>query len=119
MKPANLIFVYNANSGPVNALLDSLHKTFFPKTYHCKLCAVTYSSVAMKREWRNFIMGLGIPVSFLHRDELKRNYERDDIDLPAVLTKNGNDVEVIISSSEVNRVKDLKGMIKLVKGQLT
>ena len=63
-------------------------------------------------------MGLGIPVSFLHRDELKRNYERDDIDLPAVLTMNGNDVEVVISSSEVNGVKDLEGMIKLVKIQL-
>ena len=119
MKPANLIFVYNAKSGPVNALLDSLHKTFFPKTYHCKLCAVTYNSVAMKREWRNFIRGLGIPVSFLHRDELIMKFEREDIDLPAVLTENGNDVEVVISSSEVNGVMDLEGMIKLVKVQLT
>ena len=118
MKPTNLIFVYNANSGPVNAMLDSLHKTFFPKTYHCKLCLVTYGSVAMRGEWRKFVQNLGIPVKFLHRDELSRKYKREDIELPVVLTENGKEVELVIASSELNSVQDLAGMIKLVEKHL-
>ena len=118
MKPTNLIFVYNANSGPVNAMLDSIHKTFFPKTYHCKLCLVTYGSVAMRGEWRKFVHKLDIPVSFLHRDELRRKYKREDIDLPVVLTANGKEVELVISSTELNKVNDLDEMIKLVEDHL-
>jgi hypothetical protein len=89
MNTSGLIFVYNADSGIFNALLDSLHKTFSPKTYNCNLCAITYTSVSMKKQWKDFISKLNVPVLFLHRDELERKYGITDLQLPVLLANKG------------------------------
>jgi hypothetical protein len=47
-----LIFVYNADSGILNAIKDLIHKNVSPETYPCSLCAVTYDNLGMKREWK-------------------------------------------------------------------
>ncbi len=46
-RPA-LVFVYNANSGLLNALLDMGHKVVSPRTYPCSLCALTYGSLGLR-----------------------------------------------------------------------
>ncbi|MCP2013681.1 hypothetical protein L1280_000809 [Deinococcus sp. HSC-46F16] len=78
-----LIFVYNADGGVVNGLKDLWHKTISPQTYACSLCAVTYSPLGMRREWREFLRGLGREVRFLHRDELAAEFGLRDVPLPA------------------------------------
>lgn len=35
MSQPSLIFVYNANSGMWNTMLDTIHKTVSPETYQC------------------------------------------------------------------------------------
>ncbi|MDQ3192983.1 MAG: hypothetical protein M3Q58_15460 [Bacteroidota bacterium] len=65
-----LIFIYNATSGTMNAVLDSLHKTFNPSTYPCELCALTFGTLSMKEEWKEFLDGLPVKKNFLHKDEI-------------------------------------------------
>jgi hypothetical protein len=80
-----LLFVYNADAGLVNGLLDTLHKTFSPATYACSLCAVTYGATSMRPEWRAFLRQLPADVSFLHRDELQKQFPQLAAEpLPAV-----------------------------------
>lgn len=69
-----LVFVYNADSGRLNALLDSAHKLLSPATYSCRLCELTYGLASEKREWQAFRQSLSEPVVFLHRDEFFRAY---------------------------------------------
>ncbi|MPY65528.1 hypothetical protein F8S09_02315 [Deinococcus sp. SDU3-2] len=78
-----LIFVYNADGGALNGLKDLWHKAVSPQTYACSLCAVTYGPLGMRREWRDFVRGLGREVRFLHRDKLAAEFGLRDVPLPA------------------------------------
>ncbi len=118
MNTSGLIFVYNANSGIFNALLDSLHKTFSPKTYNCNLCAITYTSFSMKKKWKDFISKLNVPVLFLHRDELEKKYGITAIQLPVLLATRGNHFDVILSSERLNEIKHLEDLIEQVKQKI-
>ena len=79
-----LLFIYNAKSGPLNAVLGSAHKYIRPKTYKCRLCQLTYSPFAMKRDWKNFVQQLPYPAEFLHADEFARDYAGHPTELPCI-----------------------------------
>ncbi len=40
-----LIFVYNADSGLLNAINDGILKIVSPSTYQCSLCSLTFGVV--------------------------------------------------------------------------
>jgi len=83
-----LLFVYNADSGLVNGLLDTLHKTLSPATYACSLCAVTYGAATMRPEWHVFIQHLPAHTTFLHRNELLQQHpELRSYPLPAIFRR--------------------------------
>ena len=75
---SKLIFVYNADSGVLNAVKDAVHKIFKPQTYGCNLCAVTFGPVSMKSEWGRYIEALPVSVEFLHRNEFIKQYGADN-----------------------------------------
>lgn len=109
-----LLFVYNADSGALNFLMDAAHKIFSPATYPCNLCAVTYTVSGLPR-WRRFVKSLPWPVEFLHRDELAEQYGRRDADLPAAFMWDGNQLDVWIDAEEMNSFKTLEELIKSVQ----
>lgn len=114
-----LILVYNANGGPLNALGDAVHKLVSPATYPCLLCALTYGAVSMRREWRAFLDGLGLPALFLYRDELLGDLDDRDISLPAILLcDNEPEPRVLIGAEEINALPDLAELIALVRSRL-
>ncbi|NIP37082.1 MAG: hypothetical protein GWN18_19070 [Thermoplasmata archaeon] len=109
-----LLFVYNADSGLMNALKDYIHKGVSPATYPCSLCALTYGGLGMKGTWARFIDGLGVPVEFLHRDELRQGYGVSGIPLPAVLASDGPDTSVLIAADEIDALGTLEELEALV-----
>ncbi len=113
MKPA-LVFVYNADSGLFNALTDLAHKAISPATYSCNLCALTYSGVSMRKEWKEFLEGLGRPLEFLHRDELKKNFSIQDVPLPAVFVRQGDRLDLRIDADTLNACRTLSDLKSLI-----
>ncbi|MGB5980832.1 MAG: GTPase [Nonlabens sp.] len=74
-----LIFVYNANSGKLNAWLDSAHKIVSPKTYQCRLCDLTYDIFKENEDWARFRESVitsnpNLLLEFLHIDEFEKKY---------------------------------------------
>ena len=118
MEKPTLIFVYNADSGFVNTLLDIGHKIVSPLTYSCNLCAITHSTFRMRDEWKQFVAGLGMPVEFLHRDELEKQYGMRDVALPAVFRKNNGALEAWVTREEINRCGSLGDFERLVRAKL-
>lgn len=115
-----IIFVYNADGGILNGIKDLIHKNLSPKTYDCRLCAVTYDNFGMIREWKDFIQTLNISAEFLHRDELKQQYGVENIPLPTALIKSkNNDLQVWISADEMNQCQSLSDLKTLVLEKLT
>ncbi|MCB2410485.1 hypothetical protein [Hymenobacter lucidus] len=113
-----LVFVYNANAGRLNALLDLAHKTLAPATYPCSLCAITYG-VRMRPEWKSFVESLPVGAEFLHRDEFGAVYPwLAQTPLPAVFLKDDfGELNPLITAQELNRA-DLTGLMQLVQQRL-
>jgi len=118
MSQPTLVFVYNADSGFVNTLLDIGHKIVSPQTYACNLCAITHSTFSMRDEWKRFVAGLGVPVQFLHRDELEKQYGIRDVKLPAVFRQRNGTIEVWITREEIKRCHSLEELEQLVRTRL-
>lgn len=110
---AKIIFVYNADSGMANALLDYGKKYIRPSKYDCELCMVTFGAFGMKKDWRSFVDTFPFPVEFMHKDELIKKHDYKG-DLPAVFILKNKKLDQIISSTEFEKVKSLDDLKKLV-----
>ncbi|HVF68657.1 MAG TPA: hypothetical protein VM914_13390 [Pyrinomonadaceae bacterium] len=109
-----LVFVYNADSGVFNTLADAAHKIFSPETYACNLCALTHTAFGMRGEWRRFLEGLGVPLEFLHADELRSRYGLKDVELPAVFEKEGASLRLAVGADEINACGSLEELKRLI-----
>ena len=123
-----LLFVYNADSGVLNALKDLWIKTVTPERYECQLCAVTYGPTGMKREWRRFVAGLSANsaagdgpetrVRFLHKDELAAQYGLTGPPLPAAFVLVGGQPQPWLSAEQLNACRSLSDLKTLVQNSL-
>lgn len=112
----SLIFVYALDGGLFNGVTHYAHKMISPKTYPCNLCAITNSMLGTKREWADFIKGLGIETEFLHRDEFKQSHPNAQFELPAIVrASEANHLELLVTSAEINACRDLSNLISLVQ----
>ena len=112
-----LLFVYNADSGVLNAIKDGIIKITNPNEYECKLCALTFGVATMKGEWRRYINSLPVESKFLHRDEFEEQYN-ERVELPATFLEEDGELSLIISSDEYNELTTLRGLQSLVRTKL-
>ncbi|HEY8560390.1 MAG TPA: hypothetical protein VIL74_08425 [Pyrinomonadaceae bacterium] len=111
---SKIVFVYNADSGVFNLLSDIAHKMFSPHTYACNLCAITHSNFGMKKEWKDYLDSLDNPLEFLHADEFRRKYRRENVNLPAIFIEETGSLKEIADADRINNshsIQDLKLII--------
>jgi hypothetical protein len=113
-----LLFVYNADSGIFNNIIDGIKKVTAPSTYQCRLCGLTYGFATMKGEWKMFIDSLEMPVKFLHRDEFKVKYGSNASCCPAAFLEDNEKLDVLIDKVEMNKLDSLNGLMHLVTAKL-
>src|SRR5690606_10833809 len=109
-----LIFIYNANSGKFNSIIDSAHKIWSPHTYNCNLCALTFDTFSENRKWKKFRETFNIKMDFLHMDEFKKNYASKfgyKFTFPIVLIENKNELEVFITTERINELKSVEELM--------
>jgi hypothetical protein len=117
-----LLFVYNADSGAVNAVLDSMHKVLSPSTYNCKLCELTFGTFSENRAWKEFRENTAIEMRFLHRDEFRKEFRSKWLpkyDFPSVLIVNNEGLEIFISAEEFSTIASPEALIKLIQERLS
>ncbi len=113
-----LLFIYNANSGKVNASLDVLHKVLSPATYNCNLCRVTYGVLEENATWKTFRKSSDLNMEFLHKDEFQKQFKSKfghKFSFPVVLAATTNGLEIFISPAEIDAVETPEKLIELVK----
>ena len=108
-----LIFVYNADSGYVNTLLDIGHKIVSPETYPCNLCQMTFDTFSENSKWKEFRENSQIDMEFLHRDEFEKEYGLQ-LDYPVVL-QDADPLKTVISKTELDAFTTLDELISAVK----
>ena len=102
-----LVFIYNADGGLLNGIMDSVHKTVSPATYSCSLCAMTYGVFAMSAKWREWLKALPVAAQFYHRDDSPFGA----MALPAVLARRGSDIEKVLSAATLRGLPDVDALI--------
>lgn len=111
-----LLFVYNADYGPLDAIVDSAKKLL--SINGCALCSLTHSLAGEKSEWQSCRETLGVPVDYVHRDELTPAL-RAVVGgrLPSVVAQVGGENVVLLAPDAIERcsgsVADLRGRIKI------
>ena len=116
-----LHFVYNANSGKLNAVKDSLHKWLSPETYDCDLCSLTHNSFKEVGAWKRFRQQSPIPMYFYHKDEFEKQFRSKwlpNYDFPVVLIANDQALEVFLSAQELHALSDVHELMDQVAEKL-
>ena len=107
-----LLFFYNAKSGPSQALKDYFQKIFSPGTYTCNLCKVTYGKLGMKKKWKKHIETLNIRSRFYYKDHLQKFGLEETTELPALFLKDGNQMTEVMSAEVLNEFQNLDELIQ-------
>jgi hypothetical protein len=113
-KIERLLFVFSADSGSFNAFLDSAKKVLRIKG--CTLCSITHGLAGEKSEWRECKEEIGLPVDYVHRDEISGELKAVVGDqLPCIVAQAGNDLVLLLTPDVLERcqgsVADLKGRL--------
>jgi hypothetical protein len=109
----NLIFVYNANSGKLNTLLDVGHKLLSPKTYECNLCKITYGNLLERKAWKQFRETTKHEFTFMHKDEFEDRFKRS-YSYPIILKLNDT-LDVLVDATKLNELNSVDELIDLLK----
>ena len=110
-----IVFVYNANSGLMNTVLDIGHKILSPDTYECNLCGITYGVLQENKEWKAFRESSTDELEFLHKDEFEEKYQQVR-DYPIVLISNkDNEFSELIDKDELNQMQSAKDLIQKLR----
>ncbi|WP_290788738.1 GTPase [Altibacter sp.] len=117
-----LLFVYNANSGKMNAVLDSLHKITNPSTYNCNLCTITFGVFTEDDLWKTFRENSPLQLEFYHRDEFKKKFNSkwlSKFEFPIVLSEKNGEFEVFITTEELNGFTTSEALIEAIMKRAT
>ncbi|TDI81463.1 MAG: GTPase [Bacteroidetes bacterium] len=117
-----LIFVYNANSGVLEKIIDGAHKIVSPSTYDCNLCAITFGKFTEDGLWKDFRENTAVTMEFLYKDKFLQNYDAKNLQplsFPAILLKTATNLELFISSEILNKMTSSEELIKAIKKCLT
>lgn len=111
-----LIFVYNADEGIFNTLMDSARKIFAPSTYQCNLCALTHGLTSMHKEWTGYMSKLNYETRFYHRDGFAKEWPSLNIKLPVILIQRDDsyDPEILMDADMLNEQKSLAQLMAVM-----
>ncbi len=113
-----MIFVYNANSGRVNALLDAGHKLLSPSTYPCSLCALTHNTFTENKIWNTFRNESDIDMMFYHKDEFESHFPNANIVYPIVLKLENKLLSTVLNNEALDKISNIEHLISRLKAIL-
>lgn len=113
-KVERLLFVFDADSGILDAIADSARKLL--RINGCALCEITHGLATEKGEMRACREELGVPVEYVHRDEIPADLEAViQGELPVVVADTGEGHVLLLDRVTIARcrgsVADLRGKL--------
>jgi len=114
----SLLFVSNGDSGALPLIKNYSGNSATSRADGCNLSTLTHSPVGMKKEWKRFIREQKLPSRALDRDEFRAEFGSAITTFPVVLVRTGRGLAVLISTDELNRCRDLEGLISLLQQRL-
>ncbi|BAO75091.1 hypothetical protein [Winogradskyella sp. PG-2] len=110
-----LLFIYNANSGKLNALFDAGHKLFSPSSYPCSLCHLTYDTFTENATWKKFRKESHLVMEFYHKDEFEAKFPKVKVIYPTILKLESHQLTTLLTDEVLNEIKNVEALIKKLK----
>ncbi|CAM3296617.1 GTPase [Zobellia roscoffensis] len=113
-----LVFIYNADSGLKNSLLDSAHKILSPSTYDCNLCDITFGVFTENKVWKDFREKTNLDMEFLHKDEYRKQYASkfgNKFTFPIILAQTNDDLQIFVGTEEMNAIKNSESLVEVIQ----
>jgi hypothetical protein len=116
-KIIRLLFVYNANSGTLAAIVDSAKKLL--SINGCPLCSLTHSLAGERADWKTCRDTIGVAVDYVHRDELTSEMRASigNETLPCVLAQTPSRLVLLLTADTIRRcngsIADLRGRLSI------
>lgn len=89
---------------------------------------MTFGTFGMKKDWKNFVDDLDVPVDFikkdkfdlkfLHKNEFEEKYKVMDAKFPSAYLKSEGKVKLFISQEDMNAVKSIDELKSLVNKKI-
>ncbi|MCH9659843.1 MAG: GTPase [Bacteroidetes bacterium] len=117
-----LIFVYNANSGFLDRVLDNAHKIVSPDTYECNLCALTFGKFTEDDLWKAFRENSALAMEFYHKDEFERKFRSKWLaayTYPTVLIQTGYELSIFMNTEILNTLDSSEALIEEIHRLVT
>jgi len=108
---STFIFVYNANSGALNTLLDVGHKLLSPSTYNCNLCTLTFDTFTENKIWKAFREQSNVEMTFLHIDEFETLFPNTKFKYPIILKEENHELIEFLSSEDIEKINTVEELI--------
>ena len=108
-----LIFIYNANSGFINGMMDSAHKALSPETYQCELCALTHGFFGAKQAWKDFMARINVETKFYHLDDTPAELKAlaGESGLPCIIKQDGEEATMLLDKKALASLDSLDALI--------
>ncbi len=110
-----LLFIYNANSGKLNALFDARHKLFSPSTYPCSLCDLTYDTFSENAIWKTFRKESVLNMEFYHKDEFEAKFPSVNMIYPTILKLECNQLTTVLTDEVLNEIPNVEALIERLR----
>ncbi|MFQ5670013.1 MAG: hypothetical protein ACE5HD_05780 [Acidobacteriota bacterium] len=110
-----LVFVYEGKSGFLSATVDTVRKVLMIRG--CALCGITHGLAGEKAEWKACRKEIGLPIEYLHQDEVSGEVRSATGDaFPCVLARVNGKLEMLLTPEALLRcrgnIDDLRGRLK-------
>jgi hypothetical protein len=118
-KIERLIFIFDADSGAMGAIVDTARKLLMIKG--CALCQITHGVIGEKQDWKSCKEELGVPIDYLHRDDIPPSLEsKVRENLPCIVAQVDGESLILLKPDVINRcrggVADLRGRLRFYAG---
>jgi hypothetical protein len=110
-----LLFVYNNSSEILPKIKDYASKKAIHETDRCNLYDITHTPIGMKKNWKRFITGIGIPVRMLNGNEFSSEFGSGLVTCPVALLQMGKDLTIFIRTDELKHCAGIEDLISLVQ----
>ena len=117
-----LIFVYNANSGFLDKILDGAHKIMSPSTYDCNLCSITFGAFTEDELWKAFRENAAVSMEFYHKDEFLKKFKSKWLpkyDFPVILLQSEMELELFMAAEVLNGLTSSEALIEEITKRLS
>lgn len=112
-----LLFVYNANTDPMSAIVDYAHKVFKPSTYKCELCALTHHNLGQRSAWKKFKKRSEVEMEFMYIRGFEAKFNLQ-YQYPVILERKGDEFLQVMGKSELQKIESVEELIEKLEGIL-